>query len=81
MGCFKGGLIVKCFGGNKQHNKPECPECGSENIAKILYGFPEYSKKLRKQLNNKEIILGGCQVYSDVENDRWHCNDCGQEFF
>lgn len=61
-------------------NNPKCPECGSENIAEIYYGYPIDSPKLHKMIENKEIVLGGCQVYSDVENDRWHCNDCGCEF-
>ena len=61
-------------------NNPKCPECGSENIAEIYYGYPIDSPKLHEMIENKEIVLGGCQVYSDVENDRWHCNDCGCEF-
>lgn len=61
-------------------NNPKCPECGSENIAEIYYGYPIDSPKLHKMIENNEIVLGGCQVYSDVENDRWHCNDCGCEF-
>lgn len=61
-------------------NNPQCPECGSMNIAEIYYGYPIDSPKLHKMIENKEIVLGGCKVYSDVENDRWHCNDCGCEF-
>ena len=55
----------------------KCPECGSRNIAKILYGLiaaPE--EKLNKQLSDGKVVLGGyC-----VSNENCHCNDCKFRF-
>jgi primosomal protein N' len=47
----------------KSINKPEkCPDCGSEKIARILYGLPSFSESLRKRIENNEIVLGGCCI-------------------
>ncbi len=60
-------------------NKPEkCPVCKSDNIAKILWGMPEYSKKLQKDMDSGRIFIGGCCI---SDNDpQWHCNECGYEW-
>lgn len=60
-------------------NKPKCPECGSANVVSIIYGFPAFTEELEKQLNNNEVVLGGCVIF-EGQRDEWHCNECGYEF-
>ena len=63
------------------NNKPSCPECGSDDVAYILYGYPmpeeDYSEAFRKKLEDGEIIFGGCEVGFD--SPKWHCNKCGHD--
>ena len=58
--------------------KPECPECGSDNIAGILWGMPAFDEELERDIEEGRIVLGGCCI-SEADPD-WHCNDCGCEF-
>ena len=59
--------------------KQTCPYCGSQNIAEYLYGYPDLDDdELEKQIENKEVILGGCIITDD--NPSFHCNDCGMDF-
>lgn len=55
--------------------KPKnCPVCRSPRVANILYGMPEFSAKLEKDMNAGRIILGGCCVTND--DPEWQCTDC-----
>jgi hypothetical protein len=64
----------------KSIEKPDkCPECGSDKIAKILYGLPSFSENLRKKLKNDEIVLGGCCITGN--DPSWKCIDCGTVIF
>ena len=56
---------------------PKCPECGSENAAKIVYGLPskESMEKMEDEKNPK-VVSGGCCV----EDEKWSCNDCDFEW-
>ena len=56
--------------------KGECPRCKSENIVKIIYGYP--SKETMKKFEEGKIELGGCVV--DKSNFTRHCRDCGKNF-
>jgi len=60
----------------KSAKKPDkCPQCGSDKIAKILYGFPNFSSGLEKEIEENRIILGGCCI---TGNDPfWKCTSCG----
>jgi transposase-like protein len=53
-----------------------CPACGSENIAKIIFGFP--GQELMQRALRREIVLGGHSL-SDQE-PQWHCRDCEDEW-
>lgn len=55
-----------------------CPECGSENIAEVLWGMPAFDEELEEKLADGSIVFGGCCI-SPADSD-WHCNDCGCEF-
>jgi hypothetical protein len=52
----------------------KCPACCSPRIAEILYGMPEISAKLEKDLSAGRIILGGCCISDD--DPEWQCADC-----
>jgi hypothetical protein len=55
--------------------KPKkCPACGSHRIANILYGMPDFSAKLEKDLSAGRITLGGCCISND--DPEWQCADC-----
>lgn len=56
----------------------KCPNCGSTDTARILYGYPVESEELRKDLEDKKVHLGGC-VIEDETIDR-HCNICDTDF-
>ncbi len=58
--------------------RPKCPQCGSSNVAEILWGMPVLTEELERELNEGRIVLGGCCV--DVDDPDWHCNDCECEF-
>jgi hypothetical protein len=59
--------------------KPEvCPTCGSERVAEIRDGLPEFSEELVRALDAGELVLGGCVITGD---DRaWHCVDCSHRW-
>lgn len=57
----------------------KCPVCGSNRLAKILYGRPFFTPKLQDALDSGKIILGGCCVSGD--DPKWQCADCGVKIF
>lgn len=60
-----------------EHN-PECPFCGSHNVAKILWGEPIFTEDLERELKSKTVVLGGCCIAFD--SPEYHCNDCNKDF-
>ncbi len=60
-------------------NKPDiCPKCGSERVARILYGLPIFNDELKRKLETGEVVLGGCMVTGD--DPSWHCAECGHQW-
>ena len=57
---------------------PQCPTCGSSSVASILYGMPDFSDELQRELDAKRVTLGGCCITGD--DPQWHCNECHEEF-
>jgi len=55
----------------------KCPRCGSERIARILYGMPAFSEELRLDLEAGRVALGSCAVTGN--DPRWRCLNCGYE--
>jgi hypothetical protein len=51
-----------------------CPNCKRDSIAEIFWGYPGNLTAIEKQLEKKEIVLGGC-IVSD-HDPKWQCNDC-----
>jgi len=60
-----------------QPGKPRtCPHCGSERVARIVYGLP--APDFFEHHDEEKVVLGGCVVTgSDPE---WHCKECGEEW-
>lgn len=56
----------------------ECPNCHGSFIAKILWGKPHFTDKLKEDLNAGRVVLGGCMV--SLDDAKWHCNDCNTDF-
>jgi hypothetical protein len=59
--------------------KAQCSSCGSEKIARILYGMPMYNEKLKKQLDRGTVMLGGCCVTGN--DPKYECMNCGMLFY
>ena len=57
---------------------PRCPKCGSENIARIIWGDPVFYDGLIQDIDEGRVHIGGCCVTGD--DPEWHCNDCEEEF-
>lgn len=65
-------------GFEKPKKTRKCPACGSESIAKIMYGMPMMTPELEEELRTGKLSLGGCCVSDD--SPRWECNGCGEEW-
>ena len=61
---------------NAKRKPPNCPECGSENAARIAFGYP--SEEMIEQSERGDIVLGGCCVTED--DPEWRCKDCENEW-
>lgn len=57
----------------------ECPKCGKNTIASILYGMPAFSEELEKKIDLGTIKLGGCCISTD--DPSWFCTSCETELF
>ena len=55
-----------------------CPQCGSRETAKILYGMPTWSPELDEQINKGGIVLGGCCITRC--DPVYRCNKCKKDF-
>ena len=62
----------------KRKSRTSCPVCGSNNIARYLYGMPAMDEKLERDIEDNKVICAGCCVSPD--DPRYHCNDCGKDF-
>ena len=54
--------------------KPSCPECKSNSVAWIFWGYPGDMDWYLKAIKDKEIVGGGCCISDD--DPKWECNDC-----
>lgn len=61
-------------------DKPrQCPECGSNKIARIIYGLQAYRPELERDLDNGKVVIGGC-VITDCD-PAWRCIDCRGQIY
>ena len=56
----------------------ECPNCGSCNIAEILWSLPSFTDELQKEHAEGKVVLDGCCVSFD--DSKYECNDCLRRF-
>jgi len=56
----------------------QCPECGSEKIAEIIYGLVASDLEIEKQVKMGRIVLAGCDV--PRKPMRWKCLNCKAEW-
>ena len=57
-------------------NYKQCPNCGSKNSLKIIFGEPSY--KLYQEAEAGKVKLGGCCVM--VGGPEYFCKDCEHEW-
>lgn len=57
----------------------KCPSCGSTHVARILYGLPAFSAKLKASLDAETVVLGGCCVTDD--DPEWQCSACDTRIY
>jgi hypothetical protein len=57
---------------------PKCPECKSENVAWIFWGYPCDMDWWLQAVEKKEIVPGGCIVTD--HDPEWECNECGRRW-
>ena len=55
-----------------------CPYCGFSPVGDIIYGLPEYSKELERDLRVGDAVLGGICIHPG--RVKWACKNCGCEF-
>jgi hypothetical protein len=53
-----------------------CPQCGSEDVVKIVYGYP--TEETLEKAEAGEVHLGGC-VIGHFDPNRY-CKHCGHEW-
>ena len=58
----------------------KCPECGSDNIAEVLYGMPAFSEELQARINAGEVVLNGCEIVLGDPMYPFECQNCGFRF-
>lgn len=54
----------------------QCPNCGSKDTLKILYGYP--SHKLFLEAESGKVKLGGCCIFEG--GPEYFCKDCEHEW-
>lgn len=57
----------------------KCPQCGAAKIANILYGYPDFSPKLDKEIKEGKITLGGCCITGD--DPQWKYAECEADIY
>lgn len=62
---------IEVYGIPKPPKNLKCPNCGSTNIAKYVYGM------VSSNYNNSNYIIGGCEVSPD--NPTHKCRDCNTD--
>ena len=52
----------------------QCPRCGADDSAEILYGLPSMTPELQARLERKDVLLGGCCLTG--KEPKFHCRSC-----
>lgn len=56
----------------------QCPHCGADNSAEILYGLPAMTPELQASLDRKDIVIGGCRLTGT--EPKFFCRSCRFRF-
>ena len=56
-----------------------CPHCGSNRVARVLYGISEIVENLQDLIDKEEILLGGCMILPNSFN--YYCINCQSEIY
>jgi len=60
---------------DRKRKHTTCPQCESQDIAHIIWGYiPNIDEKLKQDLENSKVVLGGCLVTDHDPN--LACNNC-----
>ena len=59
----------------KLYSTIKCPNCGSYELARLLWGMPAVNEELAKDIADGKIILAGCLLGSKMP--RYSCKKCG----
>ena len=55
-----------------------CPKCKSDDITLLLWGLPNFSDELQKEIDKGKIELRGCVIYP--HSKQFRCNNCCYEW-
>jgi len=58
--------------------KGTCPKCGGTDITMILWGLPVFDRVLEKLVDQKKVVLGGCNVTGN--DPKLECSDCHHQW-
>ncbi len=58
--------------------KRRCPNCGSDKVARILWGMPTFDEELMELESRGKVFFGGCTVM--MPERKHHCNECEYHF-
>src|SRR2546428_12139205 len=58
--------------------RPHCRHCGAARVAKVIYGMPPLGRKLRRELDEGGVVLGGLETRPNAP--LWICGHCRREF-
>lgn len=61
---------------DRDWKRPRCPDCSSDDVARIVYGYPDL--KMMDDEQEARIKLGGCCVTED--DPEWHCWKCQRDW-
>ena len=56
----------------------KCPVC-NKKLVQIIYGMP--TSKVFEKVEKKEAYLGGCEVFIGLEQPKYHCYNCNNNFY
>ena len=56
----------------------KCPQCGSTDTTKIMYGYMSITDELREKIDKGKVRLGGCTLYGN--DPARECNACNVQF-
>ncbi len=58
----------------EEESRNRCPNCGSGNIAKIIWGLPDFTEELQKRIDAGEIVSGFefPSVFSVIDHELCH---------